>query len=214
MQDDVRVQPMPLDEVLAAMHDGAVVVDARDDAAFAAGHLRGSVNVGLGGRFAEYAGEIMTPGTPIVLVTDPGHETEAAVRLSRIGFDHVLGALHEPVRTFLDHPEVVEPLSRLSAAEFDERRATVADLVIIDVRNTGEVAEGAIEGSVHITVAGAARPRPRPRLDGPHRRPTAPAATVRPSRRACCARTASSMCPTSSAGTPPGRPTNARRPEA
>jgi glyoxylase-like metal-dependent hydrolase (beta-lactamase superfamily II)/rhodanese-related sulfurtransferase len=150
MQDDVRVQPMPLAEVLAAMHDGAVVVDARDDMAFAAGHLRGSVNVGLGGRFAEYAGEIMTPGTPIVLVTDPGHETEAAVRLSRIGFDHVLGALLEPLRTFLDHPEVVEPLSRLSAAEFDERRANIADLVIIDVRNTGEVAEGAIEGSVHI----------------------------------------------------------------
>ena len=48
------------------------VVDARDDREFARGHLRGSVNVGLGGRFAEYVGEVMEPGTAIVLVTPEG----------------------------------------------------------------------------------------------------------------------------------------------
>ena len=72
------------------------MIDARDDMDFAAAHLRGSVNVGLGGRFAEYAGEVMRAGTPIVLVTTPGHEAEAKIRLARIGFDNVLGALAEP----------------------------------------------------------------------------------------------------------------------
>ena len=84
--------------MLAHQQAGAVVLDARDDTTFAAGHLRGSINVGLGGRFAEYAGEIMRPDTPIVLVTPPGHESEAKVRLARIGFDHVIGALGQPDR--------------------------------------------------------------------------------------------------------------------
>ena len=89
------------------------MVDARDDTTFAAGHLRGSINVGLGGRFAEYAGEIMRPDTPIVLVTPPGHESEAKVRLARIGFDDVIGALGQPTETFVAHPEHVAHLSRL-----------------------------------------------------------------------------------------------------
>ena len=89
---------LTLDEVLARQQAGAVVLDARDDEAFAAGHLRGSINVGLGGRFAEYAGEVMRPDTPIVLVTAPGHESEAKVRLARIGFDDVVGALGQPDR--------------------------------------------------------------------------------------------------------------------
>jgi len=152
MDDDVSVRPMSLADVLAAQHDGAVVIDGRDDASFAAGHLRGSVNVGLGGRFAEYAGEVMTPGTPIVLVTEPGHEAEAAVRLARIGFDRVLGALAEPVRTFVEHPEVVEQLSRLSATELDQRRAELNDLVVIDVRNVGELDQGTIPGAIHVAL--------------------------------------------------------------
>ena len=152
MDDDVRVPTLSLDDVIAAQRSGAVVVDGRDDATFAAGHLRGSVNVGLGGRFAEYAGEVMAPGTPIVLVTEPGHETEAAVRLARIGFDRVLGALAEPVRTFVEHPEVVERLSRLSAAELDARRADLPELVLIDVRNVGELEQGTIPGARHISL--------------------------------------------------------------
>jgi rhodanese-related sulfurtransferase len=150
--DDNRVPNLTIGEVLARQRDGAVVLDARDDMAFAAGHLRGSINVGLGGRFAEYAGEVMTADTPIVLVTPPGHETEAKVRLARIGFDRVLGALADPVESFLDHPEPIEPLSRLSADSLAERLESVSGLVLIDVRNAGEVALGTIPGSRNISL--------------------------------------------------------------
>lgn len=150
MPDDVTVPTMTIAEVLAAQADGAVVIDARDDAAFAAGHLRGSVNVGLGGRFAEYTGEVMQPDTPIVLVTPPGHEAEAQVRLARIGFDKVLGALDEPFDAMVAHPEHVERLSRLSAAALAERIESVPGLVLVDVRNPGEVAEGTIPGALTI----------------------------------------------------------------
>ncbi|MFN8020159.1 MAG: rhodanese-like domain-containing protein [Acidimicrobiales bacterium] len=147
LPEDVQVRTMSLDEVQAAMADGAVVVDARDDMAFALGHLRGSVNVGFSGRFAEYTGEVMQPGTPIVLVTDPGQEQLAAIRLARIGFDHVLGALAEPLRAFVEHPEVVERLSRLTVAEFAARQRDVEGLVVVDIRNPGETALGSIPGA-------------------------------------------------------------------
>lgn len=152
LPDDATVTPLTLEEVLAHQRDGAVVVDARDDMAFAAGHLRGSVNVGLGGRFAEYAGEVMRPETPIVLVTPPGHEAEAKVRLARIGFDRVLGALALPFEAFVAHPEHVEPLSRLSADALAARMAAVDDLVLVDVRNPGEVQLGSITGARHISL--------------------------------------------------------------
>ncbi|MGE3689735.1 MAG: rhodanese-like domain-containing protein, partial [Acidimicrobiia bacterium] len=153
LPDDASVPVLTVSEVLARQHDGAVVIDARDDMAFAAAHLRGSVNVGLGGRFAEYAGEVMRPETPIVLVTPPGHEAEAKVRLARIGFDEVLGALAQPVEeTFLAHPELTEQLSRLSAQALAERLESIPGLVLIDVRNPGEVALGTIPGSHNVSL--------------------------------------------------------------
>jgi hydroxyacylglutathione hydrolase len=147
LAEDVEVATLSLAEVQAAMATGAVVIDGRDDASFAAGHLRGSINVGLGGRFAEYTGEVMQPGTPIVLVTDPGQEATAAIRLARIGFDHVLGALADPIQTFFEHPEVVEQLSRLSVAELQQRQRDVEGLVVVDIRNPGEVELGTIPGA-------------------------------------------------------------------
>ncbi|MGB8860072.1 MAG: MBL fold metallo-hydrolase [Ilumatobacteraceae bacterium] len=152
LPEDTNVTTLTFDQLVAHQQAGAVVIDARDDAAFAAGHLRGSVNVGLGGRFAEYAGEVMRPGTPIALITPPGHETEAMVRLARIGFDNVVGALDEPFDAFMAHPEAVEPLSRLSAVGLAERMESVPELVLIDVRNPGEVAEGSIDGARHISL--------------------------------------------------------------
>jgi glyoxylase-like metal-dependent hydrolase (beta-lactamase superfamily II) len=145
--EDEPVPTMTLDEVLAAQRDGAAVIDTRDESDFAAGHLRGSMNVGLGGRFAEYSGEIVRPGTPIVIVANPGYEHEARVRLARIGFDEVLGTLDDPFGVFLAHPELVEQASRLSAIELMERLATLPTVQIVDVRGPGETADGVLPGT-------------------------------------------------------------------
>jgi hydroxyacylglutathione hydrolase len=153
LSDDASVPSLTMSEVLAHQRDGAVVLDARDDMTFAAAHLRGSVNVGLGGRLATYAGEVMPAETPIVLVTPPGHEGEAKTRLARIGFDNVLGALARPVESFVANPALVERLSRLSAGTLAERLGAVLGVVLLDVRNDGEVAQGTIPGSRHISLA-------------------------------------------------------------
>jgi len=144
-------EPLGLSEVLAVRANGGVVLDARSPSDFAAAHLRGAVNVGLEGRFAEYAGDVITPDQPIAIVADDGHELEVRVRLGRIGFDNVDGALAEPLRVLQDHPELVERSSRLTAGELAQRRDEVCNLVVVDVRNPGEVAAtGAIEGAVRI----------------------------------------------------------------
>ena len=152
LAEDAHVDRLTLAEALAHQAAGAVVIDARTDSEFAQGHLRGSVNVGLGGRFAEYAGEVMTPGTPIVLVVPHGHESEATIRLARIGFDNVLGALDDPTRAFIENPDHVEMSSRLRAADLAARMNSIEGLVLVDVRNPGEVALGSIEGARHISL--------------------------------------------------------------
>ena len=146
-------QPLPLEDVITLQVAGAVVLDTRPAADFAAGHLMGSLNVGLEGRFAEYAGDVVRSDQPIVLVCEPEHELEAKVRLARIGFDEVVGHLDEPQRVFMEHPDLVARSSRLTADELDRRRHDVPDLQVVDVRNPGELDRGTIPGAVNLPLA-------------------------------------------------------------
>lgn len=135
-----------------AMADGAVLLDGRDPEAFARGHLAGSINVGLAGRYAEFAGSIIPPDVDIVLVTEPGTELEAKNRLGRIGFDRVIGHVGEPAAVMAAHPDDARVASRLTARALDERRSEVTDLQLVDVRNPGEVQLGTIDGALNIPV--------------------------------------------------------------
>lgn len=150
--DTAPPAPLTVDEVLAQQADGAAVIDSREHAEFARGHLLGSVNVGLDGRYAEYVGTVVAPGVPIVVVTDPGAEEEAKLRLARIGFDRVVGALAGGAPALAERPEVVGVASRLTVAQLDERRATVP-VQLVDIRNPGETALGTIPGAVVIPLA-------------------------------------------------------------
>lgn len=148
LYDESPPTPMRLDEVLAAQRDGAVVIDTRDAASYAAGHLAGSINVGLDGRYAETVGAVVDPDTPVVLVCEPGSEQSAKLRLGRIGFDRVLGVLKGGVAALAAHPEVVERASRLTATQLDERRREVPGLQLVDVRQPAEHAAGMLPGAV------------------------------------------------------------------
>jgi glyoxylase-like metal-dependent hydrolase (beta-lactamase superfamily II)/rhodanese-related sulfurtransferase len=144
------IRELTLDELLAAREAGTAVVDTRDEQDFAAAHFRGSINVGLGGRFAEYTGEVVAPGTPIAIVADRGHEREAVVRLARIGFDEVLGVYVDPARAFLDRPDLAHRSSRLTVDEFDAVLADTPDVQVLDVRGPGETELGTVHGATVI----------------------------------------------------------------
>jgi glyoxylase-like metal-dependent hydrolase (beta-lactamase superfamily II)/rhodanese-related sulfurtransferase len=166
---DTTVAPVPLD--LAAVFDrqaaGAVVLDAREPQEYAAGHLAGSLSVPADGRFAETAGMVVRPDQEIVVVAPQDREEEIVVRLARIGFDRVAGYLREPEGAFLAAPERIVRASRLTAPELAELLSGPDAPVLVDVRNAGELAAGAVPGARHIPLAQlphhlAELPRDRP----------------------------------------------------
>ena len=149
LDETVAPTPLGMEDVLAAQRDGALLVDARAAQEFALGHLVGSVNVGLEGRFAEYAGDVIRPDQAVILIAASDEAAaEAKVRLGRIGFDKVVGALADPIAAFVAHPELVVPAARISATELAERRGDITGLQIVDVRNEGEArVSGVVPGA-------------------------------------------------------------------
>jgi glyoxylase-like metal-dependent hydrolase (beta-lactamase superfamily II)/rhodanese-related sulfurtransferase len=147
-----RPTPMSYEQVLKALDAGAVLVDGRSPEEFAQGHLRHAINIGLEGRYAEFAGSVLPSDVDIVLFTEPGQELEAKNRLARIGFDRVIGYLGSPFKTMFTHQDDLQVASRLTAKAFDERASQMTDLQIVDVRNPGEVAAGTIPNAITIPV--------------------------------------------------------------
>jgi glyoxylase-like metal-dependent hydrolase (beta-lactamase superfamily II)/rhodanese-related sulfurtransferase len=149
LDDHEPPRRITLDEALALHADGAVLLDTRSPESFASGHLRASVNVGLDGRFAEYAGDVIRPGQQVVLVDDAGRGTEAKVRLARIGFDAVAGELADIERVLADHPELAATAKRLPASDVAAWMDEDPDLQVVDVRNPGETkVGGTVPGAV------------------------------------------------------------------
>jgi glyoxylase-like metal-dependent hydrolase (beta-lactamase superfamily II)/rhodanese-related sulfurtransferase len=145
-------EAMTYADVRKAVESGAMLVDGRSPEDFALGHLRGAINIGLEGRYAEFAGSVVKPDVDIVLMTEPGLELEGKNRLARIGFDRVIGYLLEPYQVMFANRDDVEVASRLTANAMGERIVDVPELQVVDVRNPGEVADGMIPGAVNIPV--------------------------------------------------------------
>jgi len=143
------VNPLTLDHVLALQNVGAQLLDTRDPAEFAAAHVAGSINIGLGGQYATWAGTILSREHPIVIIADPGREHEAATRLGRIGFDHIVGYLKDGLHSLASRPDLTATTERVSAPLAAERLATGVPLSV-DVRAPGERAQKRIGGSVGI----------------------------------------------------------------
>jgi hydroxyacylglutathione hydrolase len=143
---------MTFAEVTEAVSKGAVLIDGRDSEDFARGHFKGAINVGLAGRYAEFAGSIIKPDVDLILMVDDGFELEAKTRLGRIGFDRVIGVLAQPLKAMLDNQDQVQTGSRLTVVDFGERQRDIPNLQVVDVRNPGEVAEGMIPDALAIPV--------------------------------------------------------------
>ena len=124
----------------AAETTGALIVDTRDNSDFYKGFIPQSVNIGLAGDFAPWAGAMLVDvQQPILLVTYPGLEEEAVTRLSRVGFDNVIGHLKGGFATWLASEKLVDVVDRISAEQFSKELEIGKDKVL-DLRKETEYA--------------------------------------------------------------------------
>ena len=153
-----ELKPLTVEQVATAVHDGAQLLDTRDPAEFAAAHVAGSINIGLGGQYATWAGTLLDAARPIVIIADPGAEAQSALRLGRIGFDQVAGFLDGGLAAIDRGPTGAAPRTpgfaitstdRLSPQTAADRIAGPNPPLVIDIRTPRERAEKSIKGSMH-----------------------------------------------------------------
>ncbi len=154
-----RINPMTLDQVLAMQKNGAQILDTRDPAEFASAHLAGSINIGLGGQYATWAGTLLDRDHPIVIIADPGRENESATRLGRIGFDHIAGFLQDGLHSLESRPDLTVATERVSAPFASQLLSQPEPPLAIDVRTPLEHEQKFIDGSLSIPLESPQRAR-------------------------------------------------------
>ncbi|WP_434980262.1 MBL fold metallo-hydrolase [Daejeonia sp. YH14] len=130
-----------------AEHTEALILDTRPAAEFYQGFVPNSVNIGLKGDFAPWAGAmIVDVRQPILLVCEPGTEEEAVTRLARVGFDHVEGYLEGGYDSWKTSGKEVDTVRRISPDQFAEE-FNPENTTVIDVRKPSEYQAEHIENA-------------------------------------------------------------------
>jgi len=145
---DLNVQEFEL----VANETEALVLDTRNGADFVRGFIPNSINIALTGNFAPWVGE-MVPSVKqkILLVTDPGQEEEAITRLSRVGYDNVVGFLRGGFSSWSNEHKEIDTVDRISVEHFNEIRNAKEQL--IDVRKKNEFDAEHVEGAINIPLS-------------------------------------------------------------
>lgn len=142
------LSPAEADE---AIRGGAIALDVRGGAAFGAGHVPGSVNVGLDGQFASWSGALLPTDRPLVIVAeDESGVSQAATRLARVGLERVEGFLGGGVRAWADSGRPLARLAQVTVDELERRLAAEPGLRVLDVRRPGEFAAGHVPGAISL----------------------------------------------------------------
>jgi rhodanese-related sulfurtransferase len=145
-----QLKPLSVDVVLALQSAGAQVLDVREPVEYARAHMKGSLNIGLGGSYATWAGTILDKDKPIVIIAEPGRQEEAAMRLGRIGFDAIVGYLADGISAVESRTDLMTGTNRQTPADVAPMLASSSHPVVLDVRNPKEYEKSHIEGSVNI----------------------------------------------------------------
>jgi hydroxyacylglutathione hydrolase len=141
----VALSAAQLDELRA----DATLLDVRDIEAFAHGHLNGAINLGVDGNLSTWAGWLLDPTKPIVLIGDGSDEEAARIALVRVGLDSIVGHLEGGMRTWLEAGMPVETTDEMAASQVIQQ---LGKLLVLDVRNDSEFAHGSISGARHIAL--------------------------------------------------------------
>ena len=145
-----RPMPPPLSpaQVAGALARGAVLIDTRSVADYAAGHVAGALLVPLDGQYASWVGTLASPGDELVLIADPARAEEAVMRLARVGYDQVTGVLADGIEPWRAEGR---PLARLALEPVTD--ALRSGRRVLDVRRGPEWDAFHLEGAVHVPLA-------------------------------------------------------------
>jgi hydroxyacylglutathione hydrolase len=143
-------RPLSIEEFKNFIEKDAIVLDTRKATIFTEGFVPGSINIGLEGRFAEWAGSLLPFDQPIILVTETGKEKESVIRMARVGFDKISGCLEGGFETWKKAGEEIDIIINVEPDELVMDLSFDDNLVVIDVRKPNEFAEGHINGAVNL----------------------------------------------------------------
>jgi hydroxyacylglutathione hydrolase len=138
-----RPEPLSSDDVREIGQHGCVILDVRTAAEFGAAHVPGSLNIGLGGQFASWAGSLIPITAPIVIVADSEEQIEEAqIRLARVGLENMKGFLAGGIDGWRAAGFAVAEVPQISVGELKDLIETQKGLQVIDVRRPAEYESG------------------------------------------------------------------------
>jgi hydroxyacylglutathione hydrolase len=140
---------LPPYEVLHRQREGALVLDTRPPLQFGAAHVPGSLNIGLAGQYASWAGTLIPLDTQVILVAEDRERVEESrVRLARVGMENVAGHLEDGLAAWVRDGLPAGETPQVAVAELHALLADDSDhLQVVDVRRAVEWAEGYIRGA-------------------------------------------------------------------
>lgn len=123
----------------AANETGAIMLDVRNGQSFAKGFVPNAINIGLEGQFAPWVGALIPDiKQEILIITEPGSEEEVVTRLSRVGYDHVIGYLEGGFEAWKKAGKEIDTITSISAEELAEIQEKNSNINILDVRKKSE----------------------------------------------------------------------------
>jgi glyoxylase-like metal-dependent hydrolase (beta-lactamase superfamily II)/rhodanese-related sulfurtransferase len=154
LSEIVPPRALSANEVTAMRDGGHVILDIRSAELFGAGHIAGSINIGLGGQFAMWAGSLLPMSSEIVIVAETNAQVdESLVRLARVGIENVRGYLIGDVDDWAREGLSVSAIKQYSVNQLNDRIAS-GGLPVIDVRRPAEYAGGHVPGAFSFTLSG------------------------------------------------------------
>jgi hydroxyacylglutathione hydrolase len=130
---------------------GHLILDTRSSSQYGAGHIPSSLNIGLAGQFASWAGSLLKPDVPLLIVSeDADRVREARTRLARVGLERVTGFLRDGVLAWHEAGLPLATIEQISVEELRQRIEEKSIDVVIDVRRPPEWNSGHIENAIHM----------------------------------------------------------------
>ncbi len=146
-----NLRPLEMDSFLTEVNNGALILDTRVPDNFERGYIKNSINIGLDGMFAIWAGTIIEIGKRLVLVCEKGKEEESVQRLARVGFENIPGYLDGGFEKWLSSGQAYETISTIDPKEFASKVKGGAR--VLDVRKFSEAENGHIKNATIIPLA-------------------------------------------------------------